>query len=105
MGSINIDSKDAAAPNAFTENVINSMGPKTSPRLRTVMTALIRHVHDFAREVDLTVEEWMAGVELMNWAGQMSTDRRNEGQLVCDVIGLESYVTLLETKKKIETLS
>jgi catechol 1,2-dioxygenase len=26
----------------------------------------------------------------MNWAGQMSTDRRNEGQLVCDVIGLES---------------
>jgi catechol 1,2-dioxygenase len=56
------------------------------------MTSLIRHVHDFARETELTVDEWMAGVQLMNWAGQMSTDRRNEGQLVCDVIGLESYV-------------
>jgi catechol 1,2-dioxygenase len=77
----------------FTQNVINAMGPKTSPRLRQVMTSLIKHVHDFARETELTVDEWMAGVQLINWAGQMSTDRRNEGQLVCDVIGLESYVS------------
>lgn len=38
------------------------------------------------------MDEWAAGVNLINWAGQMSTDRRNEGQLLCDVIGLESYV-------------
>jgi catechol 1,2-dioxygenase len=77
----------------FTQNVINAMGPKTSPRMRQVMTSLIKHVHDFARETELTVDEWMAGVQLISWAGQMSTDRRNEGQLVCDVIGLESYVS------------
>jgi Catechol dioxygenase N terminus len=59
------------------------------------MTSLIRHVHDFARENELTVDEWMKGVELINWAGQMSNDRRNEGQLVCDVIGLESYALSL----------
>lgn len=75
----------------FTDNVINSMGPKTTPRFRQLMTGLIRHVHDFARENELTVDEWMAGVKLLNWAGQMSDDKRNEGQLVCDVIGLESY--------------
>ena len=84
------DSTPAFDPN-FTQHVINAMGPQTNPRLREVMTALIRHVHDFAREVNLTVDEWMAGVELLNAAGKMSTDRRNEGQLVCDVIGLESY--------------
>lgn len=28
----------------------------------------------------------------MNEAGQMSTDVRNEGQLVCDILGLESLV-------------
>ncbi|KAB8232939.1 Intradiol ring-cleavage dioxygenase [Aspergillus alliaceus] len=76
----------------FTDNVIHAMGPKTSPRFRQLMTGLIRHVHDFARENEVTVEEWMAGVQLMNWAGQMSNDKRNEGQLVCDVIGLESLV-------------
>lgn len=74
----------------FTQKVIESMGPKTSPRMREVMSSLIPHLHDFAREVELTVDEWMAGVQLINWAGKMSDERRNEGQLVCDVLGLES---------------
>lgn len=74
----------------FTDAVIAATGPKADPRLREVMTALIRHVHDFAREVNLTTDEFMAGIELLNWAGKMSNDRRNEGQLVSDVIGLES---------------
>lgn len=74
----------------FTNHVIESMGPNTSPRLRTIMTSLIQHVHDFAREVDLTMDEWLAGVDMINRAGQMSTSRRNEGILLCDIIGLES---------------
>lgn len=61
-----------------------------SPRMRKVMASFIRHIHDFARENELTVEEWMAGVEMINWAGKMSDEKRNEGQLMCDVIGLES---------------
>lgn len=74
----------------FTATVINAIGPKTTPRMKEVMTSLITHLHDFAREVELTVDEWTEGVALINWAGQMSTDRRNEGQLVCDIVGLES---------------
>jgi catechol 1,2-dioxygenase len=77
----------------FTDNVVNAMGDNVNPRVRKLMASLIRHVHDFARENELTVDEWMAGVQLLNWAGQMSDNKRNEGQLVCDVIGLESYVT------------
>ncbi|KAL3474214.1 Intradiol ring-cleavage dioxygenase [Aspergillus californicus] len=77
---------------AFTDKVVNAMGDKTEPRFRQLMASLIRHVHDFARENELTIDEWMAGVQLMNWAGQMSDAKRNEGQLVCDVIGLESLV-------------
>ncbi|KAG5982305.1 hypothetical protein E4U55_002077 [Claviceps digitariae] len=76
----------------FTQSVIDAMGPNTPPRLREVMTSLIRHVHEFAREVQLTTEEWMAGVQLINLAGQMSNEKRNEGQLLCDVLGLESLV-------------
>ncbi|KAL4808913.1 Intradiol ring-cleavage dioxygenase [Aspergillus unguis] len=76
----------------FTENVVSAMGDNVNPRFRKLMSSLIRHVHDFARENEVTVDEWMAGVQLMNWAGQMSDAKRNEGQLVCDVIGLESLV-------------
>lgn len=74
----------------FTQTVIDAMGPKTSPRLREVMAGLITHIHDFAREVQLTTDEWMAGVEMINEAGHLSNDKRNGGQLLCDVIGLES---------------
>ena len=83
----------------FTDNVINSIGPKTSPRLRQILTSLIRHTHDFARENDVTFDEWMEAVKMLIWAGQMSNDRRNEVQLMCDVIGLESLVDEITYKQ------
>lgn len=49
----------------LTSNVISAMGPKTSPRMRQVMASLIQHLHDFAREVELTVPEWEAAVEVV----------------------------------------
>ena len=74
----------------FTENVLNAIGPKTPDRERFVLSSLIRHVHDFAREVELTTDEWMAGVKFLNAVGQISDSKRNEGQRISDVLGLES---------------
>lgn len=74
----------------FTKKVVESMGPKTPPRLREIMSSLIRHLHEFTIETQLTTDEWMIGVNAINWAGQMSDDKRNEGQLMCDVLGIES---------------
>ncbi|KAF1971272.1 aromatic compound dioxygenase [Bimuria novae-zelandiae CBS 107.79] len=76
----------------FTQAVINATGPKATPRVRQLTTSLIQHLHDYARENELTVDEWMAGLELMNEAGRMSDNKRNEGQLLCDIFGLESLV-------------
>jgi catechol 1,2-dioxygenase len=75
--------------NEFTTAVINSIGPKASPRIRKVVGSLIQYLHDFARENEITVSEWMAAVEMMNLAGQMSNERRNESQLICDILGIE----------------
>ncbi|KAH7312925.1 Intradiol ring-cleavage dioxygenase [Rhexocercosporidium sp. MPI-PUGE-AT-0058] len=87
----------------FTQHVIDATGPKATPRMRKVMGSLIKHVHDFARENELTIDEWMAGVEMMNWAGKMSDNKRNEGQLMCDVIGLESLIDEITFKLAAET--
>ncbi|PSK60203.1 hypothetical protein B9Z65_1101 [Elsinoe australis] len=76
----------------FTRNVINATGPKASPRVRKVIGGLIQHLHDWLREEEVTVEEWMAGVDLINQAGKMSDEKRNEGQLMCDILGIESLV-------------
>ena len=74
----------------FTDHVIKSMGSKTDPRMREIMASFIQHIHDFAREVQLTTDELTTGVELINWAGKMSNEQRDESQLLCDTIGLES---------------
>lgn len=90
MGSVSTATGNHTLGDEFTQEVINSMGPKTDPRLREVMSSLIKHIHDWARDVQLTTDEWMMGVQMINKAGQMSDAKRNEGQLLCDVIGLES---------------
>ena len=62
------------------------------PRLAEVMTALVRHLHDFAREVRLTEAEWMAAVQWLTRTGQISTDKREEFILASDVLGLSMLV-------------
>jgi catechol 1,2-dioxygenase len=79
----------------FTAQVVDGMGPKTTPRNRVVLGALIRHIHDFARETELTIEEWMEGVKFVNALGEIyvkSNKTRNETHRICDVLGLESLV-------------
>ena len=60
-----IDSKTHRFDPNFTQHVINATGPKATPRVRKLTASLITHLHDFARENELTVDEWMAGVELV----------------------------------------
>jgi len=88
------EQKSRFDPN-FTDMVINGMGPNTTPRNRQVLGALIRHLHDFAREVELTVDEWMAGMKFINELGAIyltSNKTRNETHRICDILGFESYV-------------
>ncbi|KAJ5715886.1 catechol dioxygenase [Penicillium malachiteum] len=68
------------------------------PRAKEILGCLIRHIHDFAREVELTPAEWMMGVEFINSIGAISTPIRNEGHRICDVIGLESLVDEIANK-------
>ncbi|KAI5299863.1 hypothetical protein KEM55_001347 [Ascosphaera atra] len=86
----------------FTQGVIDLIGPKATPRNRQIMAALIRHLHDFAREVKLDSKEWLAGVNFVNRVGQISGPTRNEGHRICDVLGLESVVDEIEHKLALE---
>jgi hydroxyquinol 1,2-dioxygenase len=62
------------------------------PRLAEIMTALVRHLHEFAREVRLTEAEWMAAIGWLNRAGQISDEKRQEFILASDVLGLSMLV-------------
>ncbi len=62
------------------------------PRLAELMSALVRHLHDFAREVRLTEAEWMAAVRWLTRTGQISDEKREEFILASDVLGLSMLV-------------
>ena len=50
----------------FTDRVIAATGPAADSRMKQIMPALLRHLHDFAREVNLTAAEWMTGVDMVS---------------------------------------
>lgn len=74
----------------FTQRVIDLMSPETKPRHREILTSLIKHIHDFCREVELTQDEWVMGVNYVNSIGQAYRKNRNEAWRICDILGVES---------------
>ncbi|MEL6190245.1 MAG: dioxygenase, partial [Myxococcota bacterium] len=69
-----------------------SLSPDMNPRAREVLIHLVRHLHAFAREVHLTHEDWLVGIDYLTRAARLTDDKRNEFILISDVLGLESLV-------------
>src|SRR5579862_3085899 len=88
--------------NTITESALERIAKCDNPRLKEVMTALIRHLHDFAREVNLTPAEWMAGIEFLTAVGHITDDKRLEFILLSDTLGLSALVDLLANRGKSE---
>lgn len=81
----------------ITDVFMGYFGPDTDPRLKEVLKSLVTHLHDFARETNLTHEEWRKGIEFLEWAGNISDKERHEFVLLSDVLGLSSLVDMLHS--------
>ncbi|MBO23294.1 MAG: 6-chlorohydroxyquinol-1,2-dioxygenase [Rhodospirillaceae bacterium] len=78
-----------------TDAVLNVIADDTNPRLKEIMEALIRHSHDLIREVNLTPDELLYGARFIQDVGHISDDKREEGVLLGDVLGLTALVEIL----------
>jgi hydroxyquinol 1,2-dioxygenase len=76
----------------ITDLAVERWGTARDPRLAEIMTSLVRHLHDFAREVQLTEEEWLAAMLWLTKTGQISDEKRLEFILASDVLGLSMLV-------------
>lgn len=65
------------------------------PRLREILTSLVRHLHAFAREVKLTESEFRQGSALIAEMGQQTNDRHNEVVLMAGSLGLSQLVCMM----------
>jgi len=88
--------------NTITDSALERIAMCGNPRLREIIAALIRHVHDLAREVSLTPDEWMAGIEFLTAVGHITDDKRQEFILLSDTLGLSALVDILANRGKSE---
>jgi len=89
-------------PETITDAVLEQMATTPDPRLRKIMASAVKHLHAFARDVNLTPAEWIKGIEFMTAAGKMCTPERQEFILLSDTIGLSALVNGLHDKTAIE---
>jgi hydroxyquinol 1,2-dioxygenase len=83
----------------ITEAVIARLADCGEPRLKEVMTSLVRHLHDFVRDVSLTEAEWEQGIAFLTQTGHMCTGQRQEFILLSDTLGVSMLVTALNNKR------
>lgn len=81
---------------SITQDVLEAFAATPDPRLRELMSALVKHIHAFAREVDLKPDEWLAAMKFLEATGQISTDKRPEFILLSDTLGLSMMVVALD---------
>jgi hydroxyquinol 1,2-dioxygenase len=76
----------------ITDAVIESLTQTKDARLKTVMTSLVCHLHDFVRDVEPSFEEWNRAIDFLTRTGQMCSDKRQEFILLSDTLGVSMLV-------------
>jgi hydroxyquinol 1,2-dioxygenase len=72
----------------ITDAVQRTFDTSADPRFRQVMVSLVQHLHDFAREVRLTGDEWSTAMDFLERVGKVSSPTRREVMLLSDILGL-----------------
>src|SRR5262249_52218607 len=78
-----------------TPAVLEAIARSPDPRFREIMSALVRHLHDFAREVKLTEHEFQQAVGYVVALGQHTNDSHNEAVLMSGSLGFSTLICLL----------
>lgn len=77
---------------ALTQAARTSFENAPSDRLRIILDSLVRHLHGFITDVELTEDEWLGGIEFLTEIGHITDERRQEFILLSDVLGASMLV-------------
>jgi hydroxyquinol 1,2-dioxygenase len=83
----------------ITAAVLARFAATPDPRLRQIMLGLIKHLHAFVKEVELTETEWFQAIEILTEAGKMCSDKRQEFILFSDTLGVSMVVDMIDHRK------
>jgi protocatechuate 3,4-dioxygenase beta subunit len=80
---------------SVTEAAMRSFSQASDPRLGQVMALLVKHLHAFVAESQLTKEEWLRGLEFLTQSAAITDADRNEFSLLSDILGISSMVDVV----------
>ena len=78
-----------------TTAVLSELQRAKDPRFKEIMSALVRHLHDFAREVKLSEEEFQAAVGYLVALGKHTNETHNEAVLMSGSLGFSTLICLI----------
>jgi protocatechuate 3,4-dioxygenase beta subunit len=85
----------SAPQEKLLSDVLATFANTPDKRLREIINALLRHMHEFVSEVGLTQEEWIRAIKFLTEVGKASTATRQEFILLSDILGVSSLVEML----------
>ena len=83
----------------LTEAVLAKLEGATDARFKEIMTSLIKHLHAFVRETELTEQEWFTGIQFLTATGQKCDAKRQEYILLSDTLGVSMLVDAINHRK------
>lgn len=78
-----------------TRAVLGEMHRTPDARTKEILSAFVKHLHAFLREVKLTEKEFQEAIGQINAIGRHTTPSHNEAMLLAGALGVSNLVCLL----------
>lgn len=83
----------------ITERVLDAYSNIENPRLKSIVSVLIKHLHACVKEMQVTDKEWEFAWDFMERMAAKTSPERNEFLLLADVIGVSQLIETLNHDK------
>ncbi len=81
------------------ETVDARIAENCDPRLKEIMASLVKHLHAFTKEMQITQTEWEFAIDFLTRAGKICSDERQEFILLSDVLGVSMLVDAINNRR------
>jgi protocatechuate 3,4-dioxygenase beta subunit len=90
----------ATSEQQITESVLARLAASPDERVRKVAASLVKHLHDFVRDVEPTEAEWFTAIQFLTDTGKICDGKvRQEFILLSDTLGVSMLVDAINHRK------
>lgn len=85
---------------ASVEAVNERMAANIDPRTRRIMTLLVKHLHAFIKEAQISQQEWETAIKFLTDTGKICSQERQEFILLSDTLGVSMLVDAINNRRE-----